>query len=85
MIDMSGVNNSLVQSQLANTQLRNNIGIRVAAKVLDSARMQGDMVETLLAKAAQIARTDGTGNAGNIPPTLSSVATGIGQNLDVKG
>ncbi len=84
MIDMSGVNNSLVQSQLASAQVRNNIGVRVAAKVLDNARVQGDMVETLLAKAAQAARSDGSGNTA-ATPTLSSIATGIGQNVDVRG
>jgi len=82
MSSIGNVNNSLLQSQLSGIQLREEISYRVAAKTLDAARDQGDMVLTLLDKAADVARNT---NQQNQIPTLGAVVSGLGQSLDIRG
>jgi len=78
MSSMSGVNNSIVQSQLSSLQLLQQISTKVAAKSLDSARMQGAAALKLLDSAAQVAASDNSSD-----PTLNQLASGKGQSVDL--
>ncbi len=82
MTNISNVNNSLLQSQLTNIQLRNAIDYKVASKTLDVARNQGDMVIKLLEQAAEVAQA-----APSDKPvlTMGALVSGLGQNLDIRG
>ena len=80
ILDISGVNNSLIQSQLAGLQLRQNLDVSVAKKTLDHARMQGDAALALLDSAVQIAQGSDTANKPRL--TIGALVSGLGQNLD---
>ena len=74
MSGISNINNSLLQSQLTNLQLRRDINVKVASKTLDAARDQGAAVLQLLDQAADLAQT---------APTYGALVSGLGQNLDL--
>ena len=78
---IEGVNNSLLQSQLANIQLRQEIGTSIAKKTLDTARAEGDAVLSLLAEAVDFARQVNSSSRPIL--TVGAVVSGLGQNLDV--
>ncbi len=82
MTNISNINNSLLQSELTNIQLRSAISYKVAGKTLDVARNQGDMVVNLLEQAAEVAQA-----APSDKPalTLGALVSGLGQNLDIRG
>ncbi|MCP4709079.1 MAG: hypothetical protein GY869_10670 [Planctomycetes bacterium] len=77
---ISGVNNSLIQSQLATLQLRQNVDVGVAKKTLDHARMQGDAALALLDSAVQVAQ--GAEVIAKPRLTIGALVSGLGQNLD---
>ncbi len=80
MTSINSTTQSLIQSQLANVQLREDISYRIAAKTLAAARQQGDMALNLLEAAAEIPQ-----QSANNPPTMGAVVSGLGQNLDISG
>ena len=80
ILDISGVNNSLVQGQLAALELRQNINVGVAKKTLDHARMQGDAALALLDSAVQVAQGVEAANKPRL--TIGALVSGLGQNLD---
>ncbi len=82
MMNISNVNNSLLQSQLANIQLRNAIDYKVASKTLDVAHNQGDMVIKLLEQAAEVAQA---APSDKLILTMGALVSGLGQNLDIRG
>lgn len=79
---MECVNNSLLNSQLANLQLQQEINTSIAQKTLDVARAEGDAVLTLLAEAADFARQ--ANSTDPRPVTVGAVVSGLGQNLDIR-
>ena len=81
MSAINSVNNTFLQSQLAGTQLREQIGYKIAAKTLDAARDQGDMVLTLLDSATDVARSAHADQTA--APTYGAIVSGLGQNLDL--
>jgi len=78
---ISGVNERIVQSQLANLQIRQAIDVKVAKKVLDTTEAQAATALKLLDAAAEMAKQVGTSD--NCVRSLGSIASGLGQNLDV--
>ena len=77
---MSAINNTtnqLLQSQLANIQLRNDIGISVLKKTQDAAKQEGQAVLKLLDAAINMANPEN--------PSLAVQVSGLGQHLDVTG
>ena len=80
-MDISNVNNSLVESQLASATLHQQISTRIAAKTLDVAKAQGQAAISLLDSAAQVAQS---ANTEKPTLTLGALASGVGQNLDIK-
>ncbi len=82
---MSAINgidstNSLLQSQLQSAKAREDIKYRVAAKTLDAARDQGDMVLQLLGEAAQVAKS-APGDTRGV--TVGAIVSGLGQTVDI--
>ena len=82
MSPLDSVNGNLLQSQLTAAQLRQDIGVKVAAKTLDAARNQGDMVVALLDQAVEMAQT--TNSCSEPALTIGAVVSGLGQNLDMQ-
>lgn len=82
MSGISNVSNQLLQSYLSSATLKQDIGVRVAAKTMDAARQEGDAALKLLDQAAQISQ-QGLAQMG--VPTMGAVVSGLGQNLDVSG
>ena len=82
MDPISSVNNSLLQSQLTAAKLNVDIGYKLAAKTMDSARQQGAAVLSLLESAAEVAQSS---TPSGPTPTLGAIASGLGQNLDITG
>lgn len=80
LLDISGVNNSLIQSQLSALELRQNINVGVAKKSLDHARMQGDAALALLDSAVQVAQGAEVANKPRL--TMGALVSGLGQNFD---
>ena len=77
---MSAINNTtnpLLQSQLANIQLQNAIGVSVLKKSQEAAKQEGQAVLKLLDAAINISNPDN--------PSLSVQASGLGHHLDVTG
>ena len=83
MSAISGVNDTLLQSQLSNVQIRQAIDVKVAKKALDATEMQADAALKLLDAAATMAKEIGASKAAI--PTFGSLVSGLGQNLDVSG
>ena len=81
MSDISSVNNSLLQSQLANIQLRRDIDIKVARKTLDAAEAQGEAALALLDQAAELAQS--MASTGKPALTVGALVSGLGQSLDL--
>ena len=81
MSAISGVNETILESQLANLQIRQAIDVKVAKKALDATEAQAEAALKLLESAADMAKQIGTSD--NSAPTLGSIASGLGQNLDV--
>lgn len=80
MSAIDGVNNSLIQSQLANIQLRQEIDTKIAKKTLDMAKNQGEMVLKLLSTATDVVRQ----NTPAQRTTLGAIVSGLGQNIDLQ-
>ncbi len=78
---VSGVNETILESQLANLQIRQAIDVQVAKKVLDTTEVQADAALKLLESVAEMAKQVGTSD--NSTVTLGALASGLGQNLDV--
>ena len=78
---INGVNGKILDSQLANLQIRQAIDVKVAKKVLDTTEAQAATALKLLDAAAEMAKQVGTSD--NLARTLGSIASGLGQNLDV--
>ena len=77
---MSAINNTtnpLLQSQLANIQLQNDIGMTVLKKTQDAAKQEGQAVLKLLEVAINTATPEN--------PSLAVQVSGLGQHLDVAG
>ena len=83
MDGVSGVTQSLVQSQLASLQTRQAIDVAVAKKSLDSSRQVGDAIVALLEDAVEVAQASGQTGGGRV--TVGSLVSGLGQNVDVSG
>ena len=81
MSAISNVNNNLIQGQLANAQLRQQIGVKIAKKSLDAAEVQGEAVVSLLEDAVEFSKQ--TTAAAKPSLTFGSLVSGLGQNLDV--
>ena len=79
---INGVNGKILDSQLANVQIRQAIDVKVAKKVLDTTEAQAATALKLLDAAAEMAKQVGTSD--NSARTLGSIASGLGQNLDVR-
>jgi putative motility protein YjfB-like len=69
---MSGIPPT-ASSDLAQAQLAQEVGIRIAAKTLDAARAQGDAAISLLQAAASFQEQ-----------SLGSIEPHMGQSLDVR-
>lgn len=82
MSAISGVNETILESQLANLQIRQAIDVKVAKKVLDSTEAQADAALKLLESAAEMTKQMGASD--NSIPTLGALVSGLGQNLDVQ-
>ena len=82
MSPLDSVNGNLLQSQLTAAQLHQGIGFKVAAKTLDAARNQGEMVVALLDQAVEMAQTVSTSSEPAL--TIGAVVSGLGQNLDMQ-
>lgn len=77
---MSAINNTtnqLLQSQLANIQAQNAIGVGVLKKGQDAAKQEGQAVLKMLDAAMNIANPEN--------PSLAVKASGLGKHLDVTG
>lgn len=79
---ISGVNEKILESQVANLQIRQAIDVKVAKKALDATEAQADAALKLLDAAADMAKQMGTSD--NSIPTLGSIVSGLGRNLDVR-
>jgi len=82
MSAIRGVNDKLLESQLANVQIRQAIDIKLAKKALDATEAQADAALKLLDAAADTAKQ--MGSSDNSIPTLGSMVSGLGQHLDVR-
>jgi len=82
MSAISGVNNNLIQGQLANAQLRQQIDVKIAKKTLDATAAQGEAVVSLLEDAVEFSKQ--TTSASKPTLTFGSLVSGLGQNLDVR-
>jgi len=80
---LSGVTQSLVQSELASLQTRQAIDVAVAKKSLDSSRQTGDAIVALLEGAVAVAEASGSSGGGRV--TVGALVSGLGQHLDVRG
>lgn len=76
MSGIGNVNNTLVQSQLENAAILEQIAYRVAVKTMDAAKDQGEQIVSLIEGAAEVAEQQS--------PSLNSLASGLGLNLDLK-
>ena len=83
MSAISSVNDTLLQSQLSNLQVRQAIDVKVAKNALDATEMQADAALKLLDAAATMAKEAGASRSA--APSFGSIVSGLGQNLDVCG
>ena len=75
MSSIGSVNNTLIETQMASAALSQAISTKVASKTLDAARDQGAAAVALLDTAEQTSKP---------PLTFGAMASGLGQNLDIK-
>ena len=81
MSAISSVNNTLIQSQLAQVQLQQEIAVRIAEKSQDMAETQGEMVLTLLEQVGDMARQSSSSLQAS---DSAAQITGLGQSVDVQ-
>ena len=81
MSSISGVNSRLVATALDQMQLQQSIDTQLAVKGLDAARQQGQAAVAMLEAAADVANAV----QGQKPVlTLGALASGVGQNVDIR-
>jgi hypothetical protein len=78
---INGVNEKILESQLSNVQIRQAIDVKLAKKALAVTEAQAAAALKLLDAAAEMAKEAGTSDY--LARTLGSIASGLGQNLDV--
>ena len=84
MSSIGSVNNTLIETQMASAALSQQISTKVASKTLDAARDQGAAAVALLDAAAQVAKAATAEQTSKPPLTFGAMASGLGQNLDIK-